>query len=624
MILFFGLFFFVILAQAFRLQVLDQKELLAKYSKQILRERKVYPNRGNIFDRSGNPLAINRQTYGLFAVPEEFEDFRRLRAVVKKVPGLKYSSVRKKLKKRKRFTWLARKIHLSDQHQRAFQQIKGIYVEKVPERFYPNGALASQILGFVGVDNKGLGGVEHSLDRRLRGRPKAIRYIKDAKGRSLRLEVEDPGIEAKDVHLTIGKDLQAMAEKFLHRAVKQHKAKGGGIGAMDAHTGEILAMANYPTFDPNHIRPRDLSFQRLPFITDPFEPGSIMKTFTVISALEHDMAKGDTAYYCEGGRLTVEGHTIREAESQKQYEWLTVREILRYSSNVGTVKMAFDLGPGRLRETFKNFGFGQKTAVALPGESRGIFDDQGPLSDLKFSNMSFGQGMATTGIQILAAYGAIANGGYLVRPSILKGQWRDFKRKRIMSAPLAQAMTEMLVDAVENGTGQLAQVKFFQVAGKTSTAQRPDKWGRYSGHTPGFVGFPVNVKNRFVLYVYLESPQGQDYYGGLVAAPVFQKLAEYILLKEKNTEMIDLPRRGPSPPKAPRVARQALRLVKGKLPDFSGLDRRTIASFAQENELNISFRGQGIAHSQSIPPGRPYAKGAPLVIQLSVPFYETP
>jgi cell division protein FtsI (penicillin-binding protein 3) len=265
---------------------------------------------------------------------------------------------------------------------------------------YPNHDVASQVLGFVGIDNVGLAGLEYLYNDDLKGEPRIVKYVRDAKGRAIKFESEDIGGTAKDITLSIDKDLQAMAEKYLKEAVDKFDAESGGFGVMDAETGEILAVGNYPNFDPNDVNKSKEVHRKLAFATDPIEPGSTFKTFTVISALENNIAKPETAFYCERGELEVEGHIISEAESKKKFEWLTVSEILRHSSNIGTTKLAFDLTYPKLKKTLTRFGFGEKTGVEFPGESRGIFVNKDNVPPLSLSNISFGQGVATTGMQM--------------------------------------------------------------------------------------------------------------------------------------------------------------------------------------------------------------------------------
>lgn len=622
---FFTLCFGVILLKAFRLQVVDKNILLSKYSKQIFRERKVYPNRGNIVDRNQNPLAINRKTYSIFAIPSQVNMKNGIKKLGKIIPRFNAVSIRKKLKKRNRFTWIARKIQLEKKQVTAVKKLKGIYIEQVPKRFYPNGNLLGQTLGFVGVDNKGLAGIEHSMDKDLIGGPKIIKFIKDAKGRPIKFEVEDPGVESKDIVLTIRKDLQAVAEKFLSEAVIEHQALKGGVGVMDARTGEILAMANYPTFNPNDgLSKSEVGKQRLSFISDPIEPGSTMKTFTVASAFENKIAKEDTSYFCEHGRLVLDGHVINEAETKKKPEWLSVREILKYSSNVGTTKIAFDLGQKKLIKSFQDFGFGQKTEIPISGESRGIFEQEKKLSAIKFSNISFGQGIAVTGVQMLAAYSAIANNGIYNKPKILLDGKKE-EGKRVLSEETSKKITDILTEAVESGTGGNAKIKYFQIAGKTSTAQRPDGQGKYNGYISGFIGYPVNVKNPFVIYVYIEKPEGKHYYGNTVAAPVFKKITEYMLYKNKDIRNLPSLKVASQKQRVDIVQKRdasRLKFSRGLVPNFIGRDKKSIQNFAQVNKLKIIFNGMGVVKSQFPEAGQNLKDGQSITLQLKLPSYE--
>ena len=466
--------FLSVLIRAFYLQVIDS-ESLQKYSEsQTVRELKIYPNRGNIFDRNQNPLAININTYSIFVMPKELKKKQHtLKKIASIVEGITYSEVLSKIENRDKFTWIARKIELSDKSVNELNELDGVYVEKVPKRFYPNNELASQLLGYVGVDNKGLAGIEFELDSQLRGKVKKIKYLKDAKGRAIKYENLESNKSSEDVILSIDKDFQAFVEEALKEGIEKFNADSGGVGVMDVDSGEILALANYPTFNPNEIDKNDVPFMKLPFISDPFEPGSVFKTFTIASALENSVADRSTNYYCERGKLNVQGHIINEAESKKTYEWLSVQEILRYSSNIGTTKIAFDLGLSKLKRTLEDFNIDEKTGIELPGESRGIFKYDDNTSPIRLSNLSFGQGIATTGIQILAAYSAIANDGVYIRPTILKDGNKGKTGKRILNSEVAASIEQMLVDAVYNGTGANAQVNHFQIAGKTSTAQNP-------------------------------------------------------------------------------------------------------------------------------------------------------
>jgi cell division protein FtsI (penicillin-binding protein 3) len=619
---FFVASFLMILCKAFYLQVFNRSNLI-KYSEgQIFRERKIYPNRGIIYDRKGSPLAINIQTWSIFSIPKQIKGTRRTyKKLAKIVPTLTYKKIREVTKNRNRYTWLARKISLTEDQVKKIKKIKGVYLEPVPKRFYPNKELLGQTLGFVGMDNTGLAGVEYHFDEYLKGKAKVFKYLKDAKGRPIKYETEILKDDAKDLHLTIDKDLQDMAEKALKEAVVSYNAIKGGIGVMDASTGEVLAMANYPTFNPNEINASKAVDRKLAFVSDPFEPGSIFKTFTVASALEHKLARPDTNYYCEKGEFEVGDHVINEAEKNKGYEWLSMSEIIKYSSNIGTTKIAFDLTFPRLRETLKNFNIGEKTGIEIPGESRGIFADKENLTPLKLSNISFGQGIATTGIQILAAYGALANGGYYIQPTIIKKENYKPKKVRIISEKTAKEITRMLVSVVSEGTGSKARIPFFEMAGKTSTAQKPGKDGGYEGYIPGFVGYPVNVDKRFVIYVYVDAPIGKKYFGNAVAAPVFNKVAKFLIYKNKEfNNLANLGKEDQGP--IPQFAQNDRNLGQNEVPNFLGLDKRSSITLAQKKSLKLVHLGMGVVTSQSPSPKSELGDNQTVELIYSPPKYE--
>lgn len=615
--------FLSVLIRAFYLQVIDS-ESLQKYSEsQTVRELKIYPNRGNIFDRNQNPLAININTYSIFVMPKELKKKQHtLKKIASIVEGITYSEVLSKIENRDKFTWIARKIELSDKSVNELNELDGVYVEKVPKRFYPNNELASQLLGYVGVDNKGLAGIEFELDSQLRGKVKKIKYLKDAKGRAIKYENLESNKSSEDVILSIDKDFQAFVEEALKEGIEKFNADSGGVGVMDVDSGEILALANYPTFNPNEIDKNDVPFMKLPFISDPFEPGSVFKTFTIASALENSVADRSTNYYCERGKLNVQGHIINEAESKKTYEWLSVQEILRYSSNIGTTKIAFDLGLSKLKRTLEDFNIDEKTGIELPGESRGIFKYDDNTSPIRLSNLSFGQGIATTGIQILAAYSAIANDGVYIRPTILKDGNKGKTGKRILNSEVAASIEQMLVDAVYNGTGANAQVNHFQIAGKTSTAQKPSNKGGYEGYIPAFVGYPTNVDKRFVVYVYVDSPKGPIYYGNLVAAPIFSKISQYILFKDKNYYKFALNKETNKIEKIDKMQISNINYKKGITPNLLGLDRGTINIFSIKNKLDIEYKGFGIATKQTPLPGTSANDNQKIIVELSRPTIE--
>ncbi len=622
----FLLAFTLILAKALKLQVVDKKELISRSKSQFIRERKVYPKRGNIYDRNKNPLALNIQTYSIFTIPKNLKaDKTSYKKLAKTVPALTYGKIIKKIKGRERYTWLARKISLSKEQVKTIKEIPGIYIEAVPKRIYPNHELFSQALGFVGIDNIGLAGIEYSFDKELKGEPRTIRYVKDAKGRAIKMQSSSLKGKPLELNLTIDKELQAIAEKALKDSVEKFQAKKGGIGVIDATTGEILAMANYPTYDPNVLKKSERDFRKLSFVSDPFEPGSTFKVFTVASALENKIARIDTNYYCERGYLKVEDHVITEAESHKNYEWLSVEEIIMYSSNIGTTKMAFDLTYPRLNETLREFGFGKKTGIEVSGESRGIYNDNENVSPLTLSNISFGQGVAVTGVQMLAAYAAIANGGYYIPPTIIKDESKERKRTRIIDKSTADQLTSILVKAVEDGTGGNAKIPYFKIAGKTSTAQKAGKNGGYEGYIPGFIGYPVNIKKPFVIFAYVDEPGSKKYYGNQIAAPIFKKVAEYMLYKTKEFDQMAIkkPKIGSDIDKVRFKQSAARRFTSAEVvPDFIGLDKKSSMKLGKKIKAKIKSAGIGVVKSQTPAPGSVLTKDTEISLNYSPPVYE--
>lgn len=640
----FCLFFLLVLGKAFKVQLIDADELIVRANSQFLRQVTVYPKRGNIYDREGHPLALNVQTYSIFTIPKtNGSDKNVYKKLAKIVPELSYNEMISTVKKRKRFTWLGRKLRLTKNQVDKVKELKGVFIEGVPERTYPNHELLAQVIGFVGLDNSGLSGLEYMYDKELKGNPVTLKYTIDNKGRPIKFESHHSvTAQAKDIYLTIDKDIQGMAEKYLKEAVLKHSADKGGVGVMDATTGEILAVANYPTFDPNNVRASAPEHRKLSFAIDPFEPGSSFKIFTIGSAIENKVTKIDSQYYCEQGRMRVDNHWIKEAESHEKFEWITVADIIRFSSNVGTTKVAFDLTFPRFKQTLKSLNFGNKTGVEVPGESRGIFTEAENVTPLSLSNMSFGQGIAVTGIQMLAAYGAIANNGVYVRPTLIKKELNnDLAKvepenenqlndtKRVFSEKTAKELTEALTLAVEKGTGSNAIIPQFKIAGKTATAQRVDRNGGYKGYVSGFVGFPVNVDRRFVIVVYIDNPKTNGYYGNAAAAPVFRNIAEYMLYKNKDISKIashdddyDLKTIKASTDTVQLREAATRALDPSVVPNFIGLDKVSTTTIGNKLNVALVHRGMGVVTSQTPAPGTALSDDIVVKLEYSPPRYE--
>ncbi|MFW5887626.1 MAG: penicillin-binding transpeptidase domain-containing protein, partial [Bacteriovoracia bacterium] len=394
----------------------------------------------------------------------------------------------------------------------------------------------------------------------------------------------------------------------------------------------ILAMANYPSFDPNNLKKSSSKQRRLSFITDPFEPGSVFKIFTVASALENNMAQKDSSYYCEKGRLKVGNHVIKEASDSKEFEWLSVTDIIKYSSNVGVTKIAFDLTFPRFKKTLQKFNVFDKTGIELPGESRGIFNEAENVTPLTLSNLSFGQGIATTGIQMLGAYAAIANGGHWVKPTILKvPKSKQPTRKKILRPHVVSQLEEMLIKTVEEGTGGKAQMDYYRMAGKTSTAQRVSPTGGYEGYVSGFIGYPVDFDKRVVVFVYVDNPEKHGHYGNIVAGPVFNKIVKYLLLKnrdvlgEKASQLVKANNKQNDYDVVKYTMSSVSKRLDGKLkmPDFNGLDKRSALLLSKKlKEVVVQHKGFGIVKRQYPKVGTSLKGKKKITLYYGVPEYQ--
>jgi cell division protein FtsI (penicillin-binding protein 3) len=622
--------FAVVVSKAFYIQVVNKTRLLAYAKSQFIREVKEYPNRGNILDRNGNPLAINVHVYNLFTIPKNknAEFYQQLKSLGDIVPELPYQKLRGLVQKRNKYTWLGRKITLSEEQLKKIKKLDGIFIESHSERVYPNRELLAQTLGFVGIDNTGLAGIENSMNTELKGKPQVVKYIRDAKGRPIKYETKASEVASPDIHLSIDKDIQGALESYLKDSVILHSAVRGGAAVMDAETGELLAIANYPTFDPNKATTYPLEHRKLAFVTDPFEPGSIFKTLTITSALENKIAKPETKYFCEYGKLRVQNHWISEAETHEKFEWLTVSDILKFSSNVGTTKIAFNLKYPKLRETLDKFQIAQKTGIEIKGESKGIlsYKAKDKVRPLTLSNISFGQGVATTAIQMLRSYAAIANGGYLVKPTLLKSEVSQLKpENRIISEQTATDISKMLVNVVNEGTGSAAKIPHYEIAGKTGTAQRVSPTGGYSGYIGSFVGFPVNVNRKFVVLAYIDHPTDNGYYGGVTAGPIFKKITQYILYKKKDFAQFAKYDEKSNTKNLDEVHTQQAQTTKvfapGYMPDFSGLDKASALQMAEQRNISLEINGYGVVTRQSITPGTVVSGVTSLRLQFEAPTY---
>ncbi|MCS7172275.1 MAG: penicillin-binding transpeptidase domain-containing protein [Armatimonadetes bacterium] len=499
-------------------------------------------SRGRIYDRNGRELATNVPTLSAYAIPRNIRNPQAFARRVAAVLGVPPERILARLTPDRYFVWIAR--HLAPQ---AAQQLRALGLtdqlgfEREERRAYPLGPLAGQVLGFTGIDNQGLWGVEARYDAVLRGTPGQAVRVRDALGREI-LEGRRVLVSPKngaDLFLTLDTVVQHIAERELQEALQVHGARAGVAVVMDVRSGELLAVANVPRFDPNRYAQTSPEVWRNRAVAEVYEPGSTFKVVVMGAALESGAVSPKTLFRCPGSLQVPGGHRIREAQGEAHGE-VRPADILRLSCNVGAALTAARLGPDRLYKAILRFGFGQPTGVELPGEAAGIVRPPSEWTGPDLYTLGFGQGIAVTPLQLLRAVAAIGNGGLLVRPTLISflrspdGRALELLQAsppvRVLSPQTARRLLEMMVRAVVEGTGRAAAVEGYTVAGKTGTAQKP---GPRGGYLPGkyvssFVGLVPASSPRLAILVLLDEPRGA-YYGGVVAAPVFRRIASQVL-----------------------------------------------------------------------------------------------
>lgn len=534
------IFFFLFCRLAY-LQVFKKlffKELADSQHKVLLT---LYPKRGNIYDRNMNLLAYNIDTLSIYATPKGLTP-KEKRYIAQRLAEYLHLDVKELynlLAKKRSFVWVKRKVDEDLAKKLESMHLKGIGFIEESKRCYPNGELASHILGFAGIDNRGLEGVELYYDSYLKGKEGFRLTLRDAKQRPL-ISKQQRYLAPVDGHnliLTIDLVIQHIAEHYLDEAFLKTKAKGAVIIVMDPNNGQVLALANRPTYDLNLYSQVDPDVRRNRAISDIFEPGSAFKIVTASCALELGVVDFDDTFFCEMGRYRVSGRILHD---HKPHGKLTFRQIIEVSSNIGTVKVASLLEDEMFWRFIRNFGFGRPTGIDLPGEVSGLLRPPGIWSKATMTALPMGHEIGVTAIQLACAISAIANGGVYFKPWVVK-EIRDnsgaFVRifypeslGRVLSETTALQMKELLKGVVEEGTGKKARLKDYTSAGKTGTAQklRPDGTYSHTKFMASFIGFAPVDNPRVAIVVCIDEPKGV-YYGGTVAAPVFKEVAEEVL-----------------------------------------------------------------------------------------------
>src|ERR1700720_2190683 len=652
------------------LQLIKHGEYLARAQRQQQRTIEITPKRGIIYDRNLRALAMSVPVKSAFAVPAEIADESLAARLLSGVLGVPQDVLEARMASSRSFVWISRKLPPEKVEAIEALNLKGVYFQDENQRFYPKRDLAAHVLGFVDPDEKGLAGIEYQLDGQIRSKSEKIVVMADARQRWF------DGGEAQrergaNVVLTLDEKIQYVAQRELLAAIEKTRAMAGSVIVMNPNTGEILAMANWPRFNPNAASEAPAESRMNRAVTALYEPGSTFKVITLAAAFDQDITRPNEVFDCENGAIYIAGHRIRD---HKPFGLLNVSEILAKSSDVGAIKIALRLGAPRFYDYIRAFGFGSPTGVDLPGESRGLVHRLENWSAISIGSVSMGQEIGVTPIQLITAVSAIANGGLLMKPHVVQTVKRGERivpaegplavpePRRVIRPETAATLRRLMEGVVLSGTGKLARLDGWTAAGKTGSAQKIDPaTGRYSPTQliASFTGFaPINDPAVTIL-VSLDSPVGQ-HEGGQVAAPVFKRIAEQVLpyldvprdvpigprlvqAAYKNREVSDsatfedfTPTDFSGLPDQPLVESTAPNTKGGKsqtpsvtvaedeggdiqVPDFSGKTMRDVTAICLRLGLDPILVGSNLATNQTPAAGTKVRRGAKITVQFGTP-----
>jgi cell division protein FtsI (penicillin-binding protein 3) len=514
----------------FDVQVLNAEKYKKRQVRQNERVLEVSSERGNIYDRKGRVLALTADSYSIYLENKDIKtSLKILKKVVSKIyfsPD-EYKKVRKRILKKRSFVWLKRKANEFEKDKVINLGFKNVNIIKEKKRYYPNMRLACHLLGTVSVDNEGIEGIERQFNTKLKGKNGEILIRLDARRKIYEVHKVKNWQRGDDLTLTIDSVIQYIAQKELKRAVEENKAKRGTVIVLSPFTGEILAMASYPDYNPNNPRTLTRYRRKNLAIELNYEPGSTFKVVTASSVIDKKKLNLRRLIYCEEGRYSYKGEIFTD---HTNFGYLTPKEIIAHSSNIGTIKMALFIKGKEFYREEKYFGFGEKTGIQLPGEASGILRAPSKWSGITQVSMAIGYGIMVTPLQMLLAVNSIATGGYYVLPTVVQNRDGRVRGYRVVSKRTARIVKSFLKAVVKMGTGKIASIDGFDVAGKTGTARKAID-GKYSQkkYFSSFVGFVPAAKPVLSIIVVIDEPSADKYYGGEVAAPVFKNIAQQSL-----------------------------------------------------------------------------------------------
>jgi cell division protein FtsI (penicillin-binding protein 3) len=624
-------------ARLLYLQVFQHSEMVARADKQRLNTIVTPARRGDILDRNGRVLAYSVDADSIFADPSEIKDPEAVAAAVCRALAhcdeKDRAVIVKNLKRSGQFAYLARKVAPEEEERVRALGIKGIGVAKESRRFYPKRELLAHVIGYVGMDNAGLGGLESAYDSLIRGRNGKILLQRDARRNALTSHVERDATAGATLELTIDQYLQNIAERELEAGVREYGAAGGSVVIMDPNSGEILAMANAPTFNPNVYDRLPEVNRRNRAIQDLYEPGSTFKIVTAAAALEEGLIAPEDMIDVSAGKIVIGSRP--PIYDVHRYGVLSFTSVIVKSSNVGAIKVGLKLGPERLSRYVNRFGFGHPIVSDFRGENPGIVWEPTKLDNSAVASVSMGYQVGVTPVQMAAAVSSVANGGTFYEPHAVRATIKDGQRtnvapkalRRTISERTAGQLTAIMEAVVEEGTAKKAQIEGYTIAGKTGTAHKVVD-GRYSPseYNASFVGFLPSRKPAMTIVVVIDSPHGNGYMGGVVAAPIFKRIAEASLRHLGIAPTVNQP-----PPVL--VARKDDQdtltaqpisyfqppqpIADGFMPDLRGLSAREALRTLTRVGVTPRMQGSGFVIEQSPAPGAGFAPGDMCTLKLA-------
>jgi cell division protein FtsI/penicillin-binding protein 2 len=535
----FIIFYFLLIYRLYNIQVIQSNKFEEIAQQEHLTSFSIEGERGNIYDRNLKKLVVNVNVQSLFAIPPKIENPREAALKISLILNLETKEVLDKLNQKRPFVWIKRKLNETEVEEIKKLNLEGLDFLKESKRFYPKKYLASNLMGFVGIDNQGLEGLELFFDQELKGLPGLVVLERDASGGKIPLSIKELNThrDGNSIVLTIDEVIQYITEEALDKAFQKYKAKAGVAIVVEPKTGEVLAIAVRPSYDPNYFNKYALDLWRNLAITNTYEPGSTFKIVTIATALEEGVVKLDDQFYCKGW-TNYNGHIFHDIH---QHGSQNLTDIVKNSCNVGVIQVGTRLEQKVFEKSIRRFGFGTLTEINLPGEVNGLIRSSKDWSKISLASISIGQEISITPIQLIMAISAIANRGTLMKPLIVKeildsnqNSVKVFKPKpvrQVVSVETALTMTKILEQVVIDGTGMEAKLDEYQVAGKTGTGQIFDfATGKYSNsaYTSLFVGYVPAENPKISILILLDQPKG-SYYGGTVAAPVFKEIASKVL-----------------------------------------------------------------------------------------------